>query len=138
MNTSTLNLAANRLVEMPKAILGSGSRIETLLLSSNGMHTIAEGSFSSENSASLTTIDLSYNKLTHLPYYDFSAENLPYLYGIDLSSNSFSEFPYAPLSIATLTVMSIRQQRDEAGNRTLREWPQGLYQCPKMSAFYIG
>ena len=34
--------------------------------------------------------------------------------------------------------MSIRQQRDEAGNRTLREWPQGLYQCPKMSAFYIG
>ena len=138
VNTTTLNLAANRLGEMPKAILGSGSRIETLLLSSNGMHTIAEGSFSSENSALLTTIDLSYNKLTHLPYYDFSAENLPYLYGIDLSSNSFSEFPYAPLSIATLTVMSIRQQRDEAGNRTLREWPQGLYQCPKMSAFYIG
>ena len=138
VNTATLNLAANRLEEMPKALLGSGSRIETLMLSGNGMRKIAEGAFTNKYSASITTIDLSYNKLTELPYSDFSAENLPYLYGIDLSSNSFSEFPYAPLSIATLTVMSIRQQRDEAGNRTLREWPTGLSQCPKMSAFYIG
>ena len=138
VNTATLNLAANRLSEMPAALLGSGSRIETLMLSGNGMHTIAEGTFTSKYSASITTIDLSYNKLKEIPYADFSAENLPYLYGIDLSSNSFSEFPYAPLSISTLTVMSIRQQRDEAGNRTLREWPTGLYQCPKMAAFYIG
>ena len=42
------------------------------------------------------------------------------------------------MGINTLTVMSIRQQRDDAGNRTLREWPTGLYTCPKMSAFYIG
>ena len=138
VNTATLNLAANRLEEMPMALLGSGSRIETLMLSGNGMRKIAEGAFTNKYSASITTIDLSYNKLSELPYGDFSAENLPYLYGIDLSSNSFSEFPYAPLSIATLTVMSIRQQRDEAGNRTLREWPTGLYQCPKMAAFYIG
>jgi hypothetical protein len=76
--------------------------------------------------------------LKEIPYDDFSALNIPYLYGIDLSSNAFEAFPYAPLGINTLTVMSIRQQRDDAGNRTLREWPTGLYTCPKMSAFYIG
>ena len=37
-----------------------------------------------------------------------------------------------------LTVMSIRQQRDDEGNRTLREWPTGLYTHPGLSAFYIG
>ncbi len=138
VNASTLNLASNRMVELPKEIMGSGSRIETLMLGGNGMRKIEEGALRGRYSAYLTTIDLSYNKLSEIPYEDFSAENLPYLYGIDLSSNSFSEFPYAPLSIATLTVMSIRQQRDEAGNRILKEWPIGLYTCPKLSAFYIG
>lgn len=138
VNSSTLNLAMNRFEELPAAILDSGSRIETLMLSGNGMRRIEKGAMSGPYSSYLTTIDLSFNKLSELPYEDFSAENLPYLYGIDLSSNCFSEFPYAPLSISTLTVMSIRQQRDDAGNRTLREWPTGLSTCPKMTAFYIG
>lgn len=138
INTATLNLSNNRLTTLPPEILGSGSIIETLVLSGNGMRSIAPGAMIGRNSATLTTIDLSFNRLSEIPYTDFSAENLPYLYGIDLSSNAFSAFPYAPLSIDRLTVMSIRQQRDDEGNRTLREWPTGIGTCPRMAAFYIG
>ncbi len=138
VNSATLNLAGNRFTELPKRLIGSGSIVQTLMLGSNGMRKIEPGALKGANSETLTTIDLSYNRLTELPYDDFSASNLPYLYGIDLSSNAFEEFPYAPLSINALTVMSIRQQRDDEGNRTLREWPTGIGQCPRMAAFYIG
>ncbi len=138
INASSLNLADNCFKELPARLMKSGSKIETLMLSSNGMRTIAEGALTGPYSYYLTTIDLSFNRLKEIPFDDFSALNIPYLYGIDLSSNAFEAFPYAPLGINTLTVMSIRQQRDDAGNRTLREWPTGLYTCPKMSAFYIG
>ena len=138
INASTLNLANNCFEELPSRIMQSGSSVEVLMLSSNGMRRIPKGAMQGEYSHYLTTIDLSYNRLTELPYDDFSATTMPYLYGIDLSSNAFASFPYAPLSISQLTVMSIRQQRDDEGNRTLREWPTGLYTCPKMTAFYIG
>ena len=138
INSSSLNLADNRFEEFPARLMKSGSKIETLMFSSNGMRTIAEGALTGPYSYYLSTVDLSFNRLKEIPYNDFSALNMPYLYGIDLSSNAFEAFPYAPLGINTLTVMSIRQQRDDAGNRTLREWPTGLYTCPKMSAFYIG
>ena len=138
INTGSLNLSNNRFEELPARIMKSGSKIETLMLSYNGMRTIAEGALTGPYSPYLTTIDLSFNRLREIPYDDFSAANIPYLYGIDLSNNAFDAFPFAPLSIETLTVMSIRQQRDDEGNRTLREWPQGLHACPKMSAFYIG
>ncbi len=138
INASTLNLSNNRFETLPKQIIGSGAQIETLMFSGNGIRSIEEGALQGKNAAYLTTIDLSFNRLKEIPYYDFSAENLPYLYGIDLSSNAFEAFPYAPLSIDRLTVMSIRQQRDDEGNRTLREWPTGLHSCPRMSAFYIG
>lgn len=138
INASSLNLADNRFEELPARLMKSGSKVETLMLSNNGIRKIAEGALTGAYSYYLSTIDLSFNRLTELPYDDFSALNIPYLYGIDLSSNAFEAFPYAPLGINTLTVMSIRQQRDDEGNRTLREWPTGLYTCPKMSAFYIG
>ena len=138
INSSSLNLADNRFEEFPERLMKSGSKIETLMFSSNGMRRIAEGALTGPYSYYLTTVDLSFNRLKEIPFDDFSALNMPYLYGIDLSSNAFEAFPYAPLGINTLTVMSIRQQRDDAGNRTLREWPTGLYTCPKMSAFYIG
>lgn len=138
VNAATLNLSNNRFEELPKAIMNSGSIIQTLMFSGNGMRHIEEGALMGANSETLTTIDLSFNRLSTIPYNDFSASNLPYLYGIDLSSNAFEEFPYAPLSIDRLTVMSIRQQRDDDGNRTLREWPTGLHTCPRLTAFYIG
>lgn len=138
INTGTLNLANNRFTTLPKRIIGSGSIVEVLMLSANGIRTIEEGALVGANSETLTTIDLSYNRIKEIPYYDFSISNIPYLYGIDLSSNAFEEFPLAPLSIDRLTVMSIRQQRDDEGNRTLREWPTGIGNHKSMAAFYIG
>ena len=83
------------------------------------------------------SIELSYNKLTKLSD-DFYATTLPYLTGIDLSYNSFSKFPTAPLSIGTLQQFHIRHQRDDEGNRCLREWPTGLHTCPSLMYFTIG
>ncbi len=138
INTETLNLANNRLTTLPKRIMQSGSSVQVLMLSANGMRTIEEGTLIGANSKQLTTIDLSFNRLKALPYNDFSITNVPYLYGIDLSSNAFEEFPYAPLSVDRLTVLSIRQQRDDQGNRTLSEWPTGIGTHKSMAAFYIG
>ena len=138
VNTSSLNLADNRFEELPKRLIGSGSRIGTLMLSSNGMRKIEKGALIGSGSEYLTTIDLSFNRLKELPYDDFSISNIPFLYGIDLSSNAFEEFPYAPLSVDRLTVISIRQQRDDEGNRTLSEWPEGIGDHKGLMALYIG
>lgn len=138
INTETLNLANNRLASLPKRIMQSGSSVQVLMLSANGMRTIEEGALTGANSKQLTTIDLSFNRLKELPYNDFSITNVPYLYGIDLSSNAFEAFPYAPLTVDRLTVLSVRQQRDDEGNRTLREWPTGIGTHKSMTALYIG
>ena len=138
VNTQTLNLADNRFEELPKRLIGSGSQIETLMLSSNGMRTIAEGALVGAGSEYLTTIDLSFNRLKELPYNDFSISNIPFLYGIDLSSNAFEEVPYSLLTIDRLTVISIRQQRDDEGNRTLEIWPEGIGNHKGLMALYIG
>lgn len=138
INTGTLNLANNRFEELPARIMKSGSIIETLMLSSNGIRKIEKGALTGPNSNSITTLDLSFNRLSEIPFDDFSNKNFPYLYGIDLSYNALSEFPKAPLTIDTLTIISIRCQRDDDGNRTLSDWPMGIGKHPKLSALYIG
>ena len=138
INTGTLNLADNKLSELPKRLIGSGSKIETLMLSANGMTTIEAGALIGAGSEYLTTIDLSFNRLTELPAKDFSISNIPYLYGIDLSSNAFEELPYSLQTIDRLTVISIRQQRDNEGNRTLSIWPEGIGNHKSLAALYIG
>ena len=138
VNTETLNLANNNLVELPMRLIGSGSQIGILMLSSNGMRKIEKGALTGAGSEYLTTIDLSFNRLTELPYDDFSISNIPFLYGIDLSSNALAEFPYAPLSVDRLSVISVRQQRDDEGNRTLSEWPEGIGNHKSLAALYIG
>lgn len=138
VNTSSLNLADNRFEELPKRLIGSGSRIGTLMLSSNGMRKIEKGALIGPGSENLTTIDLSFNRLKELPYDDFSISNIPFLYGIDLSSNAFEEVPYALLTVDRLTVISIRQQRDDEGNRTLSIWPEGIGEHKGLMALYIG
>ena len=85
----------------------------------------------------LTSLDLTYNKLSSLTD-DFYVINMPILYGLDLSYNRFSKFPSQPLSINYLVVFGISHQRDDNGNRTLREWPTGLYKNPSLKVFYIG
>ncbi|MBO5830569.1 MAG: DUF4458 domain-containing protein [Alistipes sp.] len=138
INTGTLNLANNRLTTLPERIFESGSIVEVLMLSANGMRTIEEGALVGVHSDALTTIDLSFNRLTELPKADLSVNNLPYLYGIDLSNNALTEFPRELLEIETLTVISIRQQRDDSGNRTFSDWPTGIGEHPKMAALYMG
>ena len=138
LNAETLNLADNHFTELPARLVGCGSRIETLMLGSNGIRTIAEGALTGPYSYFISTIDLSYNRLKDIPAKDFNAENLPYLYGIDLSNNALEAFPRAPLGIESLTVISVRCQRDDAGNRSLKEWPVGIGNCPKLAALYIG
>jgi Leucine-rich repeat (LRR) protein len=138
LNTETLNLADNRLTTIPTRIMDSGSIVNVLMLSSNGIRTIEEGALIGPRSNALTTIDLSFNRITELPKEDFSNTNIPYLYGIDLSSNALSEFPRGLLDIEPLTVVSIRQQRDDEGNRTLSDWPTGIGRHPSMAALYYG
>ena len=139
INTGTLNLADNCFEELPARIMQSGSIVETLMLSSNGIRKIEEGALIGPNSSSITTLDLSFNRLDKLPERDFSVENLPYLYGIDLSYNALDRFPRSLLDITeALAVISIRCQRDDHGNRTLSEWPTGIGNHPKLAALYIG
>ena len=138
VNTETLNLSNNRFTQMPKAIFNSGSLVNVLMMGGNGMRHIEEGALRGRYASYLTTLDLSYNRLSDLPDADICNANLPYLYGIDVSCNALSEFPKHILDIEALTVISIRQQRDDEGNRILSDWPTGIGNHPKMSALYIG
>lgn len=137
INVSQVNLSNNRLETFPSVLFRKNSPINYLVLAGNGMKEIPEGSLKGDNSYMLEALDLSYNKLDKLPS-DFTAINLPYLSGIDLSYNCFSEFPYSLLGISSLQRYIIRHQRDEKGNRILREWPTGIYRCPSLTYFLIG
>ena len=137
INVSQLNLSNNRLKEFPSILFKKGSPLNYLVLSGNGMTTIPNGAMEGKYTYMLEALDLSHNKLTKLSD-DFYTVTLPYLTGIDLSYNCFSKFPTSPLGIATLQQFHIRHQRDELGNRCLREWPTGLYTCPSMFYFTIG
>lgn len=137
VKVQTLSLAANKLTKFPSWLFNAGSTIGMLNVSGNSISSFEKESFYGDKLNMLESVDLSYNKLTELPS-NFDATTLPYLYGLDVSSNSFTDFPYAPLNVSRLTVMIIRNQRDEAGKRTLRTWPTGLYTCPSLRGFYIG
>ncbi len=134
----TLSLANNpKMGKYPKCLSDTKSKVDYIILRGCGIKEIPEGSFSGENSKYLMSLDLSYNHLTDLPY-EFHAANMPYFYGIDLSYNRFSEFPFEPFDCASLTMMAIRGQRDEKGERCLKEWPQGVYNHTGLRALYIG
>ena len=138
INASTVNLHHNKFTVFPKLLFEKESPMQTLNLSANGMTTIPKGALKGKTSLEyLTSLDLTYNKLTALTD-DFYVINMPVLYGLDLSYNSFSQFPTQPLSINYLVIFGIRHQRDDNGNRTLREWPTGLYKNPSLKVFSIG
>ena len=137
INSTAVNITNNRLETFPGILFKTGSPMNQLILAGNGMKRIPEGSLQGENAFLLEALDLSYNYLSELPD-DFYARTLPYLSGMDLSYNRFSSFPTKPLSISTMSRFFIRYQRDENGNRILKEWPTGLYTCPSMVVFCIG
>ncbi len=138
VKVNTLTLAANpRLTKYPTALAKSNSTVEYVILRACNVDEIPAGSFTYDNSIFLQSLDLSYNNLTDLPR-EFHAGNMPYFYGLDLSFNNFSEFPYEPLDCAGLTVFAVRSQRNEKGERCLREWPTGIYQHVGLRGLYLG
>ena len=106
-------------------------------MSGNGMTTIKKGDLVGKNSYLLTSLDFQFNKLKEIPFEDFLPENMPYVYGIEFSYNPVPPIPGSSVELQ-LTVFGIRHQRDESGLRCLSQWPEGLYKCPSLSAFFIG
>ncbi len=138
INATSLNLSYNRMTEFPSELFSSDSPIYTLMLNGNGIKEIKDGALKGNRSYCLETLDMGYNQLESIADDEFSSIRLPYLYGLGLSYNKFSSFPLGPLYNRTMTVMEIRGQRDDEGNRCLTEWPTGLYTNVGLLAFYIG
>jgi Leucine-rich repeat (LRR) protein len=134
----TLSLANNpKLGKYPKILSDTESKVDYIILRGCNIDEIPEGSFSGKNVKYLMSLDLSYNKLTDLPR-EFHGAHVPYFYGIDLSYNRFSHFPFEPFDCASLTMMAIRGQRNEKGERCLKEWPTGVYNHTGLRALYLG
>lgn len=133
-----LNLAGNDLTTLPKQILGSGSYIEYMQLQQNGITEITEESLKGENTHWISAWDLSYNKLNKLPD-NFSSRTLQYMSGLDLSYNRFDKFPYKAVNSQYLMTFIFRGQRDENGNRCMKEWPSGIGDnLFRLRALYLG
>ena len=137
IKVKTLTLSMNPLKKYPKAFADSNSLFEYILVSACEIEEIPAGCFSHANAVNHMSFDFSYNRLKKLPS-DFHAGNMPYLYGVDLSFNRFEAFPYYPLDAESLTVLSVRSQRNDKGERCLKEWPQGIYQHKGLRGLYLG
>ena len=137
MKVKTLTLSMNPLKRYPKALATSNSLFEYIIASACQIDEIEEECFSHKNAVNHFSFDLSYNNLKKLPK-DFHAGNMPYLYGVDLSFNRFEAFPFAPLDSEGLTVLAVRSQRNEKGERCLTKWPQGIYQHKGLRGLYLG
>lgn len=137
INANEINLSNNRIKVFPKQLFSSGSPIVTLNLMGNELEEIKEGDLQGENTYQINSIDLRFNKLSSLPE-DFRATTLPYLIGFDISYNRCAKVPTNVLNCAELRAFGIRHQRDEKGNRILRDWPTGITKCPSLLQLQIG
>ncbi len=138
LKVETFTLAQNpKLTKYPTAIAKSNSTVAYIILRACNIDEIPKGSFEYENSIYMTSIDLSYNKLKELPW-EMHAVNLPYLYGVEFSFNCFEHFPFEPLDSSYLTVYGLRSQRNEKGERCMREWPQGIFNHRGLRGLYLG
>ncbi len=134
----TLNLSGNRFKKYPAEIAKSGTAINYLQMSANGLEEIEEKAFEGEYTRTITTIDLSYNKLKSLPK-DFNALTFPFLNGLDLSYNRFDAFPFEAVNNQYLSVFIFRHQRNEKGERCMSEWPTGIGDyLYHLRALYLG
>lgn len=137
INTTNLSLAGNNLKEFPKVLFANNSPLTVLNLSANQIETFKKGDLTGKNTYMLTTLDLTYNRLTELPS-DFDGKTLPFLYGLDISGNQFKGFPWGALNTSYLTVLALRNQRDNDGNRVYSEWPTGVYKHIGLRALFLG
>lgn len=137
INTTNLSLAGNNLTKFPKELFANNSPLTVLNLSANQIDTFNKGDLTGKNTYMLTTLDLTYNRLTELPS-DFDGKTLPFLYGLDISGNQLKAFPWGAANISYLTVLSLRNQRDDEGNRVYSEWPTNIYQHIGLRALFLG
>ena len=137
INTTNLSLAGNNLTKFPKCLFEHNSPLTVLNLSANQIDTFIKGDLTGKNTYMLTTLDLTYNRLTELPS-DFDGKTLPFLYGLDISGNQLKAFPWGAANISYLTVLSLRNQRDDEGNRVYSEWPTNIYQHIGLRALFLG
>lgn len=137
INTTNLSLAGNNLTEFPKELFKNNSPLTVLNLSANQIKTFNKGDLTGKNTYMLTTLDLTYNRLTELPS-DFDGKTLPFLYGLDISGNQLKAFPWGAANISYLTVLALRNQRDNDGNRVYSEWPTNIYQHIGLRALFLG
>lgn len=137
INTTNLSLAGNKLTEFPKVLFENNSPLTVLNLSANQIDTFNKGDLTGKNTYMLTTLDLTYNRLTELPS-DFDGKTLPFLYGLDISGNQLKAFPWGAANISYLTVLALRNQRDNDGNRVYSEWPTSIYQHIGLRALFLG
>lgn len=68
----------------------------------------------------------------------FDGHTLPYLYGLDLSGNQLTGFPWGAANISYLTVLALRNQRDDKGNRVYKEWPASIAEHIGLRALFLG
>ena len=137
INTTNLSLAGNKLTKFPKELFANNSPLTVLNLSANQIDTFIKGDLTGKNTYMLTTLDLTYNRLTELPS-DFDGKTLPFLYGLDISGNQLKAFPWGAANISYLTVLALRNQRDNDGNRVYSEWPTNIYQHIGLRALFLG
>jgi len=137
INAAEINLSNNRIAVFPKQLFSTGSPISVLNLASNALELIEEGDLQGENTYLLTSLDLRFNRIATLPD-DFRATTIPYIQGFDISYNRCAKFPTNVLNCSELRAIGVRHQRDEQGNRILREWPTGITSCPSLLQLQIG
>lgn len=137
INSTEISLAGNQLKSFPGVLINTGSPLTVLNLSANQISTFNNSDLKGKYAYMLTTLDLTYNRLSKLPS-DFDGKTLPYLYGLDLSGNRLDAFPWGTLNISYLTVLSLRNQRDENGNRVYKEWPTGVSKHTGLRALFLG
>lgn len=138
VNAQSIDLSYNKLTSFPGIILKTNSPVTRLTLAGNQISSFTNDDIKEgKNRYMLQSLDLTYNNLSSFPT-DFSAAVFPYFYGIDMSYNRFNKFVWEPLNCSSLTVYSFRYQRDANGNRTMREWPEGIYKHTGLRALYLG
>ena len=132
----TLNLGGNRIETFPEGFFDH-CEADYIIMSNCGMKTVPEGAFDGKYSESLVSLDLQYNRLKDIPD-DLNATSAPYLYGVDISYNAFTSIPDGILSCKGLTILGMKGQRTDAGERCFRTWPATIYQHTGLRAFYAG
>lgn len=137
VNTANISLAGNQLKKFPAVLLSTGSPLNVLNLSANQISTFNSSDLTGKNTYLLTTLDLTYNRLSELPK-AFDGHTLPYLYGLDLSGNQLTGFPWGAANISYLTVLALRNQRDDKGNRVYKEWPASIAEHIGLRALFLG